>query len=398
MHDSDQGGIRAHQPRPARVAACLILLLAGLGLSAFHGLSVRSADERRMADWVDRQAVTRVALVEPERSPDETTLRLPGTVSAFYTATIYARASGYVANWFKDIGAHVKKGDILAVLDSPELDQQLAQAHADLTSAQANEALAQITAKRFTTMANKDIVSLQVRDEKQGDADAKHAARLAAQANVDRLEALNSYKNIVAPFDGVVTARSLDVGDLVTAGSTSGKALFQVADTHRVRIYVRVPQAFLGRLERGTKATLTLPQRPGQTIDAVLTTMSDAISEKTRTALVQLQADNPGDVLWSGAYVQVTFHIPSDGNLLQIPATALMFRRNGMQIATVKDGKAVISDVKLGHNIGRNVEILSGLAAGDQVINQPPETLVAGEPVRVVDPKNTPMSTQISKR
>ncbi|MGH1573035.1 efflux RND transporter periplasmic adaptor subunit [Methylobacterium sp. P31] len=398
MLDSDSSGARAHQPRPARVAACLILLLGGLGVSAFHGLSVRSADEQRMVDWVNRQAVTRVALVEPERSPDETTLRLPGTVSAFYTATIYARASGYVANWFKDIGARVKKGDILAVLDSPELDQQLAQAHADLTSAQANEALAQTTAKRFTAMANKDIVSLQVRDEKQGDADAKRAARLAAQANVDRLEALNAYKNIVAPFDGVVTARSLDVGDLVTAGSTSGKALFQVADTHRVRIYVRVPQAFLGRLERGTKATLTLPQRPGQTIDAVLTTMSDAISEKTRTALVQLQADNPDDILWSGAFVQVTFHIPSDANLLQIPATALMFRRNGMQVATVKDGKAVISDVKLGHNIGRNVEVLSGLSADDRVIDQPPETLVAGEPVRVVDPPNKPMTTQISKR
>lgn len=398
MHDTDSSGVRARQPRPARVAACLTLLLGGLGVSAVHGLSIRSADDRRMADWVDQQAVTRVSLVEPERSPDETTLRLPGTVSAFYTATIYARASGYVANWFKDIGARVKKGDVLAVLDSPELAQQLAQAHADLTSAQANETLAQTTAKRFTAMANKDIVSLQVRDEKQGDADAKRAARLAAQANVDRLEALNAYKNIVAPFDGVVTARSLDVGDLVTAGSTSGKALFQVADTHRMRIYVQVPQAFLGRLERGAKATLTLPQRPGQTIEAVLTTMSDAISEKTRTALVQLQADNADDVLWSGAYVQVTFHIPGDGNLIQIPATALMFRRSGMQVATVKDGKAVISDVKIGHNIGRNVEILSGLDADDRVIDQPPETLVADEPVRVVSPSNKPMSTQISKR
>jgi len=398
MHDSNSSGSRARQPRPGRVAVCLILLLAGLGISAYHGIRVRAANDQRMADWANQQAVTWVAQIEPERSPDETTLRLPGTVSAFYTATIYARASGYVANWFKDIGARVKKGEILAVLDSPELDQQLAQAHADLTSAQANEALAQTTAKRFTAMANKDIVSLQVRDEKQGASDATRAARLAAQANVDRLEALNAYKNIVAPFDGVVTARSLDVGDLVTAGSTSGKALFQVADTHRMRIYVRVPQAFLGRLERGTKATLTLPQRPGRTFDAVLTTMSDAIAEKTRTALVQLQADNPDDLLWSGAFADVIFHIPSDASLLQIPATALMFRQSGMQIATVKDGKAVISEVRVGHNIGWNVEILSGLEANDRVIDQPPETLVSGDPVRVVNPSSKTPTTQISKR
>jgi RND family efflux transporter MFP subunit len=382
-----------------RVMMVLGLVALAFGAAAVDGIHSRAETEQTLTHWTDEQAVPAVALVKPTRGDEETTLRLPGSLSAFYTGTIYARASGYVHHWFFDIGAHVKKGDVLATIDSPDLDQQLAQAHADLATAQANQTLAQVTAGRWQALSKRDIVSQQATDEKVGDAKAKTSAVVASQANVDRLEALSAYKNITAPFDGVVTSRSLDIGDLVTAGSTSGKAMFTVSDMHKIRIYVRVPQAFLAGLKPGVEATLKLPQFPDQTFEAKLVSTANAFSENSRTALVQLIADNPGDALWPGAYAEVTFHIPTEANVMRVPATALIFGRRGMALATLKDDRVVMNPVKLGRNLGNDVEILSGISADQEVVNRPPETLTRGDRVRVIEARDVGRApTQISEK
>ena len=385
--------------RPRRVALVLLVVALGFGALALVGIRTRADTHENLAHWTDEQAVPAVALVKPTHSSGETTLRLPGSLSAYYTGTIYARASGYVHKWSFDIGAHVKKGDVLATIDSPDLDQQLAQVHADLASAQASQTLAQVTAERWQALVKRDIVSQQATDEKVGDLKAKTSAVVAAKANVDRLEALSSYKNITAPFDGVVTSRSLDVGDLVTAGSTSGKALFTVSDIHKIRIYVRVPQAFLTGMKPGVKATLALPQFPDRTFDATLVSTANSVAENSRTALVQLAADNPGEILWPGAYTEVTFHIPADANVLRVPATALIFGRRGMALASLNDDRVVMHPVKLGRNLGNDVEILSGISPDTEVVNRPPETLTAGDQVRVVDgPDAGHAPTQVSEK
>jgi RND family efflux transporter MFP subunit len=277
----------------------------------------------------------------------------------------------------------VKKGQVLAVIDSPDLDQQLAQARADLIRAQANEQLAQVTYERWKTLSKQNIVSQQAKDEKFGDASAKTAAVQAAQANVARLEAMTSFKNLTAPFDGIVTARSVDIGDLVDAGGKTGKALFVVSDVHMMRIYVDVPQAFLGEMKENLTATLRLPGMD-ETFQARLLTTSNAVSQQSRTVLVQLLADNPDGKLWPGAFTTVHFHIPSDPNVLRIPATALIFSPHGMQVAKVdKENKVVLRKVQLGRNLGNYVEVSSGVSLSDRLIDSPQETIASGDTVRI---------------
>jgi RND family efflux transporter MFP subunit len=374
--------------KPRRVLMVVLVLAVLAAVAAFDGISDRAKSRQELDTWTKEQAIPTVALIVPTRGPVSEELVLPGTISAFNRGTIYARASGYVTAWFADIGAHVKKGQVLATIDAPDLDQQLAQARADLTSAKANLALADVTFQRWQSLAQQNIFSQQAKDEKAGDQLAKKAAVEAAQANVARLEALSAFKNLTAPFDGVVTARSLDIGDLVNAGGISGRALFQVSDLHKVRIYVNVPQAFLANMKEGLTATLKLPGND-QTFEAVLTTTSNSITENNRSALIQLQADNPNDILWPGAYAEVHFHIPSNPNVVRVPATALIFGPDGMRIATVDDDSKVVTRlVQLGRNLGKDVEIVSGLSAGDRIIDSPQESLAAGEKVRIAGSKD----------
>ena len=287
-------------------------------------------------------------------------------------------------DWFDDIGAHVKKGQVLAVIDAPDLDQQLAQARADLIREQADEQLAQVTYDRWKVLAKQNIVSQQAKDERYGALGARTAAVQAAQANVARLEALASFKNLTAPFDGIVTARSVDIGDLVDAsGRGTSKALFVVSDIHTMRIYVEVPQKFLGAMKENLQATLQLPGMD-ETFEARLLTTSNSVAEQSRTALVQLLADNPDGKLWPGAFTMVTFHIPSDPNVLRIPATALIFGPHGMQVAKVdEENKVVLSKVQLGRNLGNYVEVTSGVALSDRLIDSPQETIAQGDTVRI---------------
>ncbi|MGH6852394.1 MAG: efflux RND transporter periplasmic adaptor subunit, partial [Methylocella sp.] len=344
----------------------------------------RAKSKQEVQIWADEQAIPTVTLVKPELGPSEGELRLPGNVSAFYAGSIYGRVSGYVKDWYDDIGAHVKKGQVLAVIDTPDLDQQLAQARADLLRAQADEQLAQVTYDRWKVLAKQNIVSQQAKDEKYGALGARTAGVEAAQANVARLEALASFKNLTAPFDGIVTARSVDIGDLINADrQTSLKALFVVSDVHKVRIYVDVPQAFLGDMKENLKATLRLPGMD-ETFEARLLTTSNAVSEQSRTGLVQLLADNPDGKLWPGAFTTVDFHIPADPNVLRIPATALIFSPHGMEVAKVdEENKVVLSKVQLGRNLGNYVEIASGVSLSDRLIDSPQESIAPGETVRI---------------
>jgi RND family efflux transporter MFP subunit len=373
-------------PNVRRVLMTGTFIAIVAGVAATIGISNRAKGIQEIARWTEEQAVPTVAVVTPRTAPGPAELVLPGNVDAFYTGSIFARASGYVKEWYEDIGAHVKKGQVLALIDTPELDQQLAQARADLVTAQANQTLANVTASRWEALAKRDIVSQQARDEKASDLQAKTAASQAVQANVARLESLQAFNRLVAPFDGVVTSRGVDIGHLVTAGGNAGKPLFTVSDTHRMRVYVNVPQAFLGELKPGLKASLVLPQYPGRTFGAELVTTSNSVATDSRAALVELQADNPEGSLWPGSFAEVHFHLEQKDQVLRLPATALFFGPRGIEVALLtSDGRVNLSKVELGRNLGSEVEVLSGVSPDDSVINSPPESLTTGQLVNVAE-------------
>jgi len=399
MREEDSSGIvsassiKAAKPKQAFLICLTIAIIACV--VAYDGISDRAKSRQELRSWTVEQAVPAVNLVKPIQGSTEEDIVLPGTIAAYNTGTIYARASGYVTDWTQDIGAHVKRGQVLATIDAPDLDQQLAQARANLASAKANLYLADVTLERWQKLATQNIVSQQDKDEKSGDQLAKTAIVKAAEADVARLEALSEFKNVKAPFDGVVTSRSVDIGDLLSAGGTTGHALFKVSDIHKVRIYVNVPQSVLADMTPGLTATLKLPGRK-DTFEATLVATANALTENNRSALVELQADNPKDLLWPGAYAEVHFHVPGDPNLLRIPATALIFGPDGLQVASVDHGKVVMEKVDIGRNLGANVEIVSGLTADREVIDSPQESLMAGEKVHINDESKS--AAVISKR
>lgn len=382
-----------------------LVVLGGLGVAAVVvaglGIGDRAKSMQQVGEWTDAQAIQTVSVVRPKPGPEATDITLPGTVQAFNTGSLYARASGYITSWTNDIGAHVKKGDVLATISAPDLDQQLAEAkariiqlQAGVEQAQANADLGKVVNERTSRLVNQGWSSAA-----QGDTDrytmASRQAALAVakadivaqQAAVKRLNELSSFEQIRAPFDGVVTARNVDIGDLVTANGTSGKPLFQVSDIHRVRIYVDAPQAYLGDMTKGLAATLELPGTKG-TFNAELVTTSNALVQGSRTASIQLQADNAQGKLWPGAYASVKFHVPAPPGTLLIPATALVFGHRGMEVAKVDQSNRVsLEPVGVGRNLGNEVEIASGVRLGDDLIDNPQETTVSGETVNVAGRK-----------
>jgi RND family efflux transporter MFP subunit len=280
----------------------------------------------------------------------------------------------------------VKAGDLLAEIDTPDLDQQYDQAKQELNTAIANAKLAEVTAKRWQALLPSHSVSQQSVDEKVADAVALQAKVAAAKANVGRLEALEGFKRITAPFDGVVTARKTDIGALINVGSGTGPELFAVADVHQMRVYVRVPQSFSAEISEGQKATLTLPQYPGQTFDAKVLTTSNAINTESRTVLVELVAANPDGKLWPGTFATVRFDLPPDSRVVEIPASALLFQQAGLQVAVVgPDDRVKLKAVELGRNFGTTVEVLSGLSVDDRVIDSPPDSILDGQRVKPVE-------------
>jgi membrane fusion protein, multidrug efflux system len=308
-------------------------------------------------------------------------------VDAFFAAPIHARVNGYLKAWYTDIGAKVRSGQVLAIIDTPDLDQELAQAKANLATAQANQQLAAATAKRWNSLLAQDAVSKQETEDRNGDLAAKTAATNAAAANVQRLVALEGFKRITAPFDGVVTARTTDIGQLIAAGNPNDPGLFTVSDVHRLRIYVSVPQAYTAQIHVGQVVNLTVPEYPGRTFQATVITTAGAVGAQSGAQQVEAQTDNLDGALKPGDYAQVSFGLPAQGGAIQVPASALLFRHDGMNVAVVgADGRVTLKPVKVATDLGAVVELASGIAPTDRVIDNPPDSLINGERVRVAAP------------
>src|SRR6267154_584773 len=364
--------IKAPGRKSLLTAAAAAVLMAGIVLG--YGFIGRAQSKQEVMDWTNTHAIPTVALAGLIPGSSHQTLTLPGNIQPFNRAAIFARVNGYVKSWDHDIGSPVKTGQVLASIDAPDLDQQLGQAKATLASVKANHQIASLTANRNNILLQKQIVAQQLAD--QTDADAN-------EANVRQLEAMQSFKTLAAPFDGVVTARNVELGMLINSGG-SGQPLFEVSDLHRVRIYVQVPQSFTAGLVPGMKATFEMPQYPGVQFDATLSHVSKAINATSHSMQVELQADNSAGKFFGGSYCNVHFEVPTPANLVTIPSTALVTGNQDTQVATLDgNNKVVLKSVQLGRDLGDSVEVIAGLTPSDRIINNPPETLAAGDTVRV---------------
>ena len=370
--------------RAARIAGIItIIALTAIAWS----VHARHRDAAALSLQTESDAILAVATARPQPDGSATELVLPGNLQANYEAPIYARTSGYLRHWYVDIGATVHKGQLLGDIEAPEVDQQLRQAQADLSVAEANQKIADLTAERWRRLRATDSVSRQEADQKVSAAQASDAQVQAARANVSRLRELSGFEHVVAPFDGVITARNTDIGQLINAGSGSGAALFRIADLTRLRLYVQVPQEDAADMKQGLKAQLHMPDRPGVTYDASLAATARAIDPATRTLMVELLVENGGRQLLPGAYAEVHFDLPPSGtsHSYLLPANVLLFRGDGLHVATVDaHERVVLKPVTVGRDYGSKVEIVSGLSADDHVILSPPDSLVNGTVVHVV--------------
>ncbi len=391
---------KSPQPNPRQSGAeksghgVLIAIIAALVIIAIvvAGVVPRVRAKNELKKETDVLAVPEVGVIQPKRGSPAQEIILPGNIQAFTDAPIYARTNGYLKVWYFDIGAHVKQGQLLAVIETPEVDQQLQQARADLNTAQANLNLSQITFNRFEGLKNTDSVAVQDVDNAAGDYAAKKAIVDSARSNVNRLEDLQSFEKIYAPFDGVITARNTDVGQLIDAGSSGGvgRELFHVAAIRTLRVYINVPQQYSVAAKPGILADLTLAQFPGRKFQGKLVRTANAIDLSTRTLLVEVDVDNSTGELLPGAFTEVHLKIPTDIPSYILPVNTLIFRAQGLQVATVEAGdkveRAKLVSITLGRDFGATVEVVSGITDADRVIVSPPDSLVDGEEVKVSQP------------
>lgn len=370
-----------HSRRRVRLGLRIALVAALLVVAA--GLALRFMQSRQLRQWTDAQAVPTVSAVQPEHGQPSAELTLPGRLEAYAQAPLYARVSGYLKSWRRDIGAPVKAGELIAEIDTPDLDQQLLQARADLANAQANAALAKISAQRWQSMLASDSVSRQEVDEKTSDYAARQAQVRAAQANLERMQAMKRFARIVAPFDGIVTARNTDVGALIDAGAVGGQELFAVSDTRQLRVYVQVPQSYAPQVRPGIAAKLSVPEYPGQDFPARVEAVAQAVRPDSGSMQVQLLVPNPEGRLLPGGFANVAFELPAAA-ALRVPASALVFDQQGLRVATVDaGGKVRFKRVSILRDLGKAVEIGSGLDPSDRVIDSPPDGLVDGTAVQL---------------
>ena len=369
-------------PRHLRPAAIIFLVVA-IAVVAF-GLVSRAAQNSRLRDLTEARAVPTVAIVTPTRVENQQGLDLPGRLEAYIRAPIYARVPGYLKGWNYDIGSRVKAGDVLAVIDTPDLDQQLMQARAALSVAQANAKLAQITAERWQSLAGTDAVAKQDVDQRTFTWNANVAQVKAAQANVDQLVAEENFKRLTAPFDGIVTARETDIGALINVGASGGAELFVISETSKLRVYVSVPQNYVPSVPSGTKAVIRVPDHPGKIYDGTVEASAQAVTPTTGTTLMQIIVDNAAGELLPGGYASIHLQIAGVPNVLSVPSSALIFDAKGLSIATVgADDRVLLKPVSLQRDLGAVVELASGLAPGDQVIQNPPDGIGTGDQVRI---------------
>lgn len=358
------------------IAVCAIIVL---------GIGLRLRAQAQVKRWTETQAIPTVDIVSPQPTAQMQELVLPGTLNAYIDAPIYARVDGYLKRWYVDIGGHVRAGQPLADIETPELDQQIHQVEADLATAKAHDDLDRITAERWKKMLAAQSVSQQEADEKAAAYSVSKSSVNAAQANLERLRALAAFKHVVAPFDGIVTARNTDVGDLINAGAGGkGSELFRVADEHEARIYVDVPQTDAGKIKVGLSAQLALPENPGVMVPAKVADLSQAVSVASRTMQVELMADNPDHLLLPGSYVEVHFQIPAPLHVLELPTTALIFRKEGLQVATVDGANhIVLKPIQIAQERGAVVNVNLGVTPQDRVVDSPPDSITNGELVRI---------------
>jgi RND family efflux transporter MFP subunit len=377
----------AQKPKGVSWIALLgIVLVAAVvvGYIVLTGLTSRARASTELANATHAMAVPSVSVVKPVLTSGAQEVTIPGNMQAFIDTPIWARANGYLRAWHVDIGSHVKPGQLLAEIESPETDQQLQQAREELTTAQANLKLAQITADRYNGLFKSDSVSKQEVDNAVQDAAAKSATVNSAQANVRRLEQLVSYEKIYAPFDGVITARNTDVGALIDSGAnTPGKELFHLASTSTLRVYVNVPEVYSRAAKPGVKAALTLSEFPGREFYGTVVRNSDAIDTASRTLLVEVDVKNPGGELLPGSYVSVHLKLPSKVEALTVPANVVLFRSEGLRVAVVRGDRAQLVPVLIGRDFGDEVELVSGITKDDSVIVNPSDSLISGQQVQI---------------
>lgn len=367
-----------HLRTAAIVAASIALVIVVLGVVS----RVRAGQD--LSQSTERAAIPTVSVLETASAAQPRELVLPGDIEAYYSAPVHARATGYLKRWYTDIGTEVKAGQTLAEIDTPDLDQQLAQARGNLGTAVANEKLAEVEARRYRALLAQNAIATELVDEKVGALEADVAAVAAARANVRQLMAEVSFKKISAPFDGVVTSRSTDVGALITVGTATDVPLFTVADEHRLRIYVRVPQNYAAAIKPGLSATFTVPQYPGRTFAATLATTAQAVDATSGTQLVEFQADNADRALKPGEYAQTRFTIPAQASTIVVPASVLLFREGGMSVATLdRNNRIVIKRITISRDLGSAVEVAAGLGRRDRIVDNPPDSLSNGDLVRV---------------
>jgi RND family efflux transporter MFP subunit len=372
----------------------LVLIMAVLG----YGLVSRAAQNSRLKALTEVQALPNVAVVAPSGVENSSGLELPGRLEAYISAPIYARVPGYLKNWKHDIGSKVKAGELLAEIDAPDLDQQLKQARADLNVAQANSKLSEITAKRWQSLSGTDAVATQDVDQRTFAWDANIALVKAAKANVDRLVAQQGFTRLIAPFDGIVTARETDIGQLINVGATGGAELFVVSETQKLRVYVNVPQSYVPSVPPGTKATIQVPEHPGMTFSGTVESSAQAVNPSTGTTLMQIIVDNSAGEMMPGDYASIRLQAASAAHVLSVPSSAVIFDANGLSIATVGgDNRVLLKPVTIERDLGAVVEIASGLAENDRVIQNPPDGIANTEVVNVVTAAVSSVATTRSK-
>ena len=364
----------------------VVVCALALGVAISNGIIARARANTALQHQTLSDATPTVAVIHPHLTSGAEEVILPGNMQAFIDTPIWARASGYLKAWYVDIGAHVTKGQLLADIEAPEVDQQLQQAKEDLSTAEANLKLSQITAERYSNLLKTDSVAKQEVDNAVQDEAAKAATVKSAQANVSRLQQMVDYEKVYAPFSGVITARNVDVGALVDADTnTAGKELFHLASTNVLRVYVNVPEAYSRSAKPGVHAFATLNEFPGRQFKGTIVRNADAIDPNSRTLLVEVDVPNPTGELLPGSYVSVHLKLPSRIEAVTIPANALIFRSEGLQVAVVRDGRILLQHVMLGHDYGDTVEVVSGITSNDAVIVNPSDSIVSGQQVNVTN-------------
>ena len=376
--------VRGKRSRKPWLAAGIVLV----AVATIFGWGVWSRVRARTALGVETLQVSRqaVSIVSPKQTAPAQEIILPGNVQPFITSPIYSRTNGYLKKWYFDIGAHVKQGQPLAVIETPEVDQQLQQSISNLNTAKANLELAEITRNRYEGLVKDNAVAQQLVDNAVGTYNANKATVAANEANVKQLQAMQSFEHIYAPFDGVITARNIDIGDLINSGSSGGVKtdLFHMAQPGTLRVYVNVPEEYSQGVKTGMTADLSLAEFPGRKIQGKLVRTSDDINMTTRTLLIEVDVDNPAGTLLTGSYAEVHLAVPTMASTLLLPVNTLLFRSEGLRVGVVRNGKAVLSPVTPGHDFGDKIEIVSGLKPDDQVILNPPDSIVTGQQVQIV--------------